>query len=220
MWYPFVCCTWDPGSGGSVSTEGKPTLYDQDHTAVSPLFGYIEETWVPIPVSSVRSSLPTSLAPKRYFFTGWGGVMEGHLAQGLWRIYHLSWHTNCLEMMVVFNEGPSCARLVRQHNGGLIHKSPGGLQLRPLCKLVHRILLWSQGKSMWSLLVVPESTLFPGHHNIGADILLKQGLRSGEWKLLCSQEFWCTRFPCDPKGRIRDPCLWFLWAVYSRGIII
>ncbi len=34
--------------------------------------------------------------------TGWGAVMSGHPARGLWSGHHLTWHINCLEMLAVF----------------------------------------------------------------------------------------------------------------------
>ncbi|KAL0187573.1 hypothetical protein M9458_014672, partial [Cirrhinus mrigala] len=34
--------------------------------------------------------------------TGWGAVMNGHPARGLWSGRHLTWHINCLEMLAVF----------------------------------------------------------------------------------------------------------------------
>ncbi|KAI2656067.1 Transposon Ty3-G Gag-Pol polyprotein [Labeo rohita] len=34
--------------------------------------------------------------------TGWGAVMSGHPARGLWSSHHLTWHINCLEMLAVF----------------------------------------------------------------------------------------------------------------------
>ncbi|KAL1268872.1 hypothetical protein QQF64_034235 [Cirrhinus molitorella] len=34
--------------------------------------------------------------------TGWGAVMSGRSAQGLWEGHHLMWHINCLEMLAVF----------------------------------------------------------------------------------------------------------------------
>ncbi len=52
------------------------------------------------------------------------------------------------------------------------------LRSRPLCKLVCQILLWFQRKLL-SLRVayIPET------HNIGADILSRQELKPGEWRL-------------------------------------
>ncbi len=54
----------------------------------------------------------------------------------------------------------------------------GGLRSRQLCKLACQILLWAQGK-----LLSLRAAYIPGAHNIGADILLRQGLRPGEWRL-------------------------------------
>ncbi|KAI2661254.1 enzymatic polyprotein [Labeo rohita] len=34
--------------------------------------------------------------------TGWGAVMSGHPARGLWSGRQLTWHINCLEMLAVF----------------------------------------------------------------------------------------------------------------------
>ncbi|KAL0147294.1 hypothetical protein M9458_057396 [Cirrhinus mrigala] len=34
--------------------------------------------------------------------TGWGAVMSGHPARGLWSGHQLTWHINCLEMLAVF----------------------------------------------------------------------------------------------------------------------
>ncbi len=59
-------------------------------------------------------------------------------------------------------------------HGGLLHKSPGGLWSRPLCKRACQILQWSQGK-----LLCLRVAYIPGLHNIGADILSRQGLRPG-----------------------------------------
>lgn len=33
---------------------------------------------------------------------GWGAVLDGHSARGLWTGHHLLWHINCLEMRAVF----------------------------------------------------------------------------------------------------------------------
>ncbi len=53
----------------------------------------------------------------------------------------------------------------------------GGLWSRPLCKLVCQILLWSQDK-----LLSLRAAYILGAHNIGADILSRQGLRPREWR--------------------------------------
>ncbi len=67
--------------------------------------------------------------------TGWGAILEGRSSQGLWKDHNLSWLINHLETLAVFLElknfladlrGPPCARPLRQHIGGLLHKSLGG----------------------------------------------------------------------------------------------
>ncbi len=54
----------------------------------------------------------------------------------------------------------------------------GGLHPRPLYRLAYQILGWSQDKLL-SLRAVHT----PGHLNMGADILSRQGPRPGEWML-------------------------------------
>ncbi len=70
--------------------------------------------------------------------------------------------------------------LVRSDNTSVVSyiNHQGGLRSRPLCKLACQILLWSQGK-----LLSLRATYIPGVHNIGTDILSRQGLRPGEWRL-------------------------------------
>ncbi len=66
-------------------------------------------------------------------------------------------------------ERPSCASSHRQHIGGLLHQPPGWRG---------RSFLWAQGK-----LLSLSAVYIPGHLNQVADILSRQGLRPGEWKL-------------------------------------
>ncbi len=95
--------------------------------------------------------------------------------------HQLSGDDGCISSSKEFpsrSQGPTCARPLRQHIGGLLHKSPGGLRSHPLCKLACQILLWSQG-----MLLSLRAACIPGVQNIGADILSRQGLRPGEWRL-------------------------------------
>jgi len=102
-------------------------------------------------------------------------------AQGLWVSHHPLWQINCLERMAVFNALRHFQVDLRGHNV-LVHTDitsvvsyinhQGGLRSRPLYKLVHQILLWSLGKFL-SL----RAIYVPGHQNVGADILSRQGLR-------------------------------------------
>ncbi|KAI2647949.1 Transposon Ty3-G Gag-Pol polyprotein [Labeo rohita] len=119
--------------------------------------------------------------------TGWGAVMSGHPARGLWSSRHLTWHINCLEMLAVFRALKHFLPdlighhvLVRTDSTAVVYyiNHQGGLRLRPLYKLAHQILVWSQDK-----LLSLRAVHVPRHLNMGADILSRQGLRPGEWML-------------------------------------
>ncbi len=70
--------------------------------------------------------------------------------------------------------------LVRTNNTAvvsyIIHQ--GGLRSRPLYKLAHQILLWSQDKFL-----LLRALFIPGYLNVGPDVLSRQGPRPGEWML-------------------------------------
>ncbi len=113
--------------------------------------------------------------------------MSGHPARGLWSGHHLTWHINCLEMLAVFRALKHFLPDLRNHNvlvrtdntavvSYINHQ--GGLRSHPLNKLAHQILVWSQDKFL-SL----RAIYIPGHLNVGADILSRQGPRPGEWRL-------------------------------------
>ncbi|KAL0167364.1 hypothetical protein M9458_039208, partial [Cirrhinus mrigala] len=119
--------------------------------------------------------------------TGWGAVMSGHPARGLWSGHQLTWHINCLEMLAVFQglkhflpDLRGRHVLVRTDNTAVVSyiNHQGGLRSRPLYKLAHQILVWSQGK-----LLSLRAVFVPGYLNVGADILSRQGPRPGEWML-------------------------------------
>ncbi|KAL0177470.1 hypothetical protein M9458_026364 [Cirrhinus mrigala] len=119
--------------------------------------------------------------------TGWGAVMSGRSARGLWSGRHLSWHINCLEMLAVFRalkyflpDLRDRHVLVRTDSTAVVYyiNHQGGLRSRPLYKLAHQILVWSQDK-----LLSLRAVHIPGHLNVGADVLSRQGPRPGEWML-------------------------------------
>jgi len=119
--------------------------------------------------------------------TGWGAVMEGCSAQGLWSSHPLWWHINYLDLMAVYNALRYFLPDLRGHlmldrtvNTSVVSfiNHQGSVCSHPLCKLAYKILLWSLGKLL-SLTVV----YIPGHWNIRADILSRQGLRPGKWRL-------------------------------------
>ncbi|KAL0163648.1 hypothetical protein M9458_039401, partial [Cirrhinus mrigala] len=103
--------------------------------------------------------------------TGWEAVMSGRPALGLW-------HINCLEMLAVYRalkyflpDLRDCHVLVRTDNTVV-----GGLRSRPLYKLAHQILVWSQDK-----LLLLRAVHVPGHLNVGAGILgMDASPRGGE----------------------------------------
>ncbi len=60
----------------------------------------------------------------------------------------------------------------------ILFKTPLEPEIRAFANWTCQILLWSQRK-----LLSLRATCIPGAHNIGADILSRQGLRPGEWRL-------------------------------------
>ncbi len=102
---------------------------------------------------------------------GWGVVMSGYSIQGLLEGPYLMWHINFLEMLSVFQaleqfvpdlRGLDVLVCTDNTSVVLYVYRQGGLRSRPLCRLECQILLYL---------------------NLGADILSRQGLRPGEWKL-------------------------------------
>ncbi|KAL0196894.1 hypothetical protein M9458_005434, partial [Cirrhinus mrigala] len=100
---------------------------------------------------------------------------------------HLTWHIYRLEMLAVFqalNHFLPDLRdrhvLVRTDNTSVVSyiNHQEGLRSRPLYKLAHQILVWSQGK-----LLSLRAVYIPGRLNRRADILSRQGPRPGEWRL-------------------------------------
>ncbi len=119
--------------------------------------------------------------------TGWGAVMTGHPAHGLWSGRHITWHINCLEMLAVFRALKHFLQDLRNHhvlirtdNTAVVSyiNHQGRLRSHPIYKLAHQILVWSQHKFL-----LQRAVYIPGHLNIGADILSRQGPGPGEWRL-------------------------------------
>ncbi|KAI2653671.1 Transposon Ty3-G Gag-Pol polyprotein [Labeo rohita] len=195
-----------------VFPEGKPALHDQGHAPRATCLRYVEEAVVPnqgpvlgAPCRRVTLATDASL-------TGWGAVMSGHSAQGLWTGRHLSWHINCLEMLAVFRALKYFLPDLRDRHVLVCTDSTavvyyinhqGGLRSRPLYKLAHQILVWSQDK-----LLSLRAVHIPGHLNVGADILSRQGPRPGEWMLhpeVFIQLLWLRLSPdCSAPGSSRE----------------
>ncbi len=109
--------------------------------------------------------------------------MSGRPARSLWSGRHFTWHINCLEMLAMFRALkhflPDLRNhhvLVRTDNTAVVSyiNHQGGLRSRPLYKLAHQILVWSQDKFL-----LLSAIYIPGHLNIGADILSRQEPRPG-----------------------------------------
>ncbi len=114
-----------------VFPEGQPLSHDQVHALVM-----WKKPWFlsqgPVLGASCRHRMLTTDAS----LTGWGAILEGRSSQGLWKDQHLSWHINRLEMSESIScsqkfpsrsQGPPCAYPLRQHIGGVLLKSPGGV---------------------------------------------------------------------------------------------
>ncbi len=170
-----------------VFPERQPLSHDQGHAAILSCLGNVEEPWFlsqgPVLGASCRRRMLMTDAS----LTAGGAILEGRSSHGLWKDQHFSWHINRLEMLAVFFALKKFLADLRGHHV-LVHSDntsvvshinhQGGLRSRPLCKLVCQILLWSQGK-----LLSLRAAYIPGTHNIEADILSRQGLRPGEWRL-------------------------------------
>ncbi len=123
--------------------------------------------------------------------TGWGAVLDGRPAQGIWRGHLLDWHINCLEMMALFLALKYFLQELRGYHVLVLINHQGRLRSRRLNRLAQQVLLWAQDKFL-SL----RAIYIPGHMNVGADLLSRQAVRHGEWKLhpeiaaLCFRESW------------------------------
>ncbi len=120
-------------------------------------------------------------------FTGWGVVLDGHPAQGIWRSHLLDWHINCLKMMAVFRALKCFLQQLRGYhvlvwvdNTVVVSykNHQGGLRSGHLNRLAQHVLHWAQDNFL-SL----RAIYIPGHLNVGADLLSRQAVTHGEWKL-------------------------------------
>ncbi len=119
--------------------------------------------------------------------TGCGAILEGRSSQSLWKDHHLSWHINNLEMLAVFFSLKNFLVdlrghhvLVRSDNTSVVSY----INHQGVCGHVHfanRRAKSSCGPKGSCCLF--EQLTFQGVHNIRADILSRQGLRPGEWRL-------------------------------------
>lgn len=109
--------------------------------------------------------------------TGWEMIISDHSAHSLWEGHHLSSHINSGSFSG-FETLPSCACLHRQHIGCLVHKQIGRSAVMFTLQTGTPDPPVVPGK-----VAVPEDSLYTGLLNQGADILSRQRLRPGEWRL-------------------------------------
>ncbi|KAI2658754.1 Transposon Ty3-G Gag-Pol polyprotein [Labeo rohita] len=109
---------------------GEPALHDQGHAAMPTCLGHVEETLVLVSGPGAGSSLSPRMLATDASLTGWGVVMSGHPARGLWSGHHPVWHFSCLEMLAVFQRSwgarHPCGGSLQQ----LVRPSPAGLPLQ------------------------------------------------------------------------------------------
>ncbi|KAI2646275.1 Gag-Pro-Pol polyprotein [Labeo rohita] len=170
-----------------VLPEGKPTSHDQGHAALPTCLGHVEEALVFVSGPGAGSSLsPRNASDGRIPHRLGSGHEWPPCPRSVERSPTHVAH-NCLEMLAVFlalkHFLPDLRDrhvLVRTDNTSVVSyiNHQGGLCSRPLYKLAHQILVWSQGK-----LLSLKAVYLPGYLNLGADILSRQGPRPRDWML-------------------------------------
>ncbi len=118
-----------------VFPEGQPLSHDQGHAAMPSCLGNVEETLVPVSGSHVGSFMSSQDANDRCFSHGLGSDLRGTLRSrsvegpSSLMAHQPSGDVGCVSCSQEFpsrSQGPPCACPLRQHIGGLLHKSPGG----------------------------------------------------------------------------------------------
>ncbi len=149
--------------------------------------GNVEKTLVPDPVSRFESFMSSQDTNDRCVSYGLGSDLRGMLESGSVEgpsslMAHQPsgdvGYISCSQEFLADLRGYHV--LVYSDNTSVVSyiNHQGGFRSRQLCKLACQILLWSQGK-----LLSLRAAYIPGAHNIGADILSRQGLRPGECRL-------------------------------------
>ncbi len=138
-----------------IFPKGQPLSHDQGHAAMLTCLGNVEETLVsvsgPRVVSFMSSQDVNDRCLSHRLWSDLRGTLKSKSVEGPSSImaHKQSGDVGCISFSQEFpsrSQGPPCACPLRQHIGGILHKSPGGLRSCPLCKQACQILLWSQGK--------------------------------------------------------------------------
>ncbi|MGL5564840.1 MAG: reverse transcriptase-like protein [Plesiomonas sp.] len=137
---------------------------------------------VPLQLCFRRETVTTDAS-----LTGLGAVCQGHPTSGVWSGEQRSWHINRLEMLAVFLALKHFLPLlrgshmiIRTDNTTVISYLNHQRALRSglLHNLSSRLLLWLQNK-----ILSVKAVHIPGHLNVAADLLSRQGLEPGAWRL-------------------------------------
>ncbi|XP_056608266.1 uncharacterized protein LOC130425869 [Triplophysa dalaica] len=143
--------------------------------------------------SMFSRGVPLGLVTRRIVVTtdasssGWGAVCEGMPASGLWTQSQRKWHINCLELMAVslalhtFQSRLEKKHvLIRTDNMSVVSyiNRQGGVRSGTLFKQAASLLLWADRH-----LLSVRAAHIPGRLNCGADMLSREGLPHGEWRL-------------------------------------
>ncbi|KAI2644258.1 Transposon Ty3-G Gag-Pol polyprotein [Labeo rohita] len=170
-----------------VLPEGKPILHDQGHAALPTCPGHVEETLVLVSGPGAGSSLsPRNASDGRVphrLGSGheWPPCLRSVERSPTHVAHKLPGDAGRVSSSETLSPGPKRPPCVGPHNNTAVVSyinHQGGLCSRPLYKLAHQILVWSQDK-----LLSLRAVYVAGRLNLGADILSRQGPRPGEWML-------------------------------------
>ncbi len=168
------------------SPKGQSLSHDQGHAAMLTCLGNVDKTLVSVPGSHVGSIMSSQDAYDRCLSHRLGSNPRGMLKSGSVEgppslmAHQPSGDVGCISCSKEFpsrSQGPPCARPLRQHIRVYINH-------QGVCGHVY-FANWHTKSSC-----DPKGSCFffeqltsRGVHSIGADILSRQGLRPGEWRL-------------------------------------
>lgn len=156
------------------------------HSCISALRPWRDPTLYSIgaPLGQVASRIAVTTDASR---SGWGAVCMNTPASGVWPDPVSVWHINRLEMRAVMlalkTFRPQLERqhvLVRTDNTTVVSyiNRQGGIHSKALFEQAASLLLWAD-RHLLSI----RAAHIPGILNRGADMLSRNGLPSGEWRL-------------------------------------
>ncbi len=170
-----------------VLPEGKPASHDQGHAALPTCLRHVETTLVLVSGPGAGSSVSLRNASDGCIPHRLGSGQEWppcprSVERSSSRLAHQQARdAGRVSGSEILSPGPKrspCVSSHRQHSVVSYINHQGGLRSRHLYRLAHQILVWAQGK-----LLSLRAVYIPGHLNVGADTLSRQGLLPGEWML-------------------------------------